>query len=190
MMGSIYRLESIMTARAMAAYGSQVTRKASTITTTIRATCTSTRFVLPASDTCSLLTCDTRIQAERLHCDAGTSRCHLFITERTNISIAHLAERPQELRVRHHDDRERHNKAKAKVHDDVGHVSSISAVPVRGAGGLDAFQLITAPTKQRRSVPHKRPNPGEHHSSNCMSEGRRSGVSHAVGPTMFCSYCL
>lgn len=63
--GSTYRLESTMTARAIDAYGSQVTRKASTITTIMRATCTSTRLVLPVSDTCSLVTWGARIQAQK-----------------------------------------------------------------------------------------------------------------------------
>lgn len=80
-MGSIYRLESMMTAMAMAAYGSQVKRKANTIATTIRATCTSMRFVLPPSDTFNLVTWDTKQQAERPQCKTGTSKGHLFTTE-------------------------------------------------------------------------------------------------------------
>lgn len=114
----------------------------------------------------------------------------LFLTEQTwlpNICIAHLAEGPQELRVRHSDDREGHSKAKEKVYDDVGHVPGIPAVPVRGAGGVDALQLVTSPTEQRRSVPHKRPHPGQRHSSHCMSEDSRDGVSHAGGAIKICT---
>lgn len=102
-----------------------------------------------------------------------------------NICIAHLAEGPQESRVRHRDDGEGHSKAKEKVYDDVGHVPDIPAVPVGGAGGLDTLQLITSPTKQWWSVPHKRPHPGQRHSSDCMSVDIRGGVSHGGGAVKF-----
>lgn len=103
-----------------------------------------------------------------------------------NIYIAYLAEGPQESWVRHHDDREGHSKAKWKVYDDVRHVPDIPAVPVRGAGDIDALQLITSPAEQRRSVPHKRPHPGQHHSSNCMSEDSRDCLSHAAVFSTLC----
>lgn len=92
-------------------------------------------------------------------------------TKKSVFASSHLTEGPQESRVGHRDDGEGHDKAKKKVYDDVGHVSSIPAVPVWSTGHLDAFQLITSPTKQRRSIPHKWPHPGQHHSSNCMPGG-------------------
>lgn len=103
MMGSIYRLESMMTAMAMAAYGSQVKRKANTIATTIRATRTSVRFVLPPSDTFSLVTWDTEEQAENVR----LVQARVIFSPLSAFYNAHLMEGPQELRVRHHDDRER-----------------------------------------------------------------------------------
>lgn len=170
----MYRLESRMTAIAKAAYGNQVTRKANTITTTIRATCTSTRLVLPASDTCSLVTWEIKKQPHRVffllfYHDASK-------TDWKSLSSPHLTEGPQELRVRHRDDGEGHGKAKEKVYDDVGHVPDVPAVPVGGAGGHDALQLITSPTEQRRGVPHERPHPGQHHSSHRVSEDSRDAV--------------
>lgn len=167
-----------MTASAMAAYGSQVTRKANTITTIIRATCPSTRFVLPASEICSLVTYRTPKykQKDFIVILVQTVEFHM-----PNFYIAYLVEGPQESWVTHNDNGEGHGKAKWKVYDDVGHVPDIPAVPVRSAGGLNALQLKTSPTKQRWSVPHKRPQPGQQHSSNSVSEDNRDGVSHAVG---------
>lgn len=105
--------------------------------------------------------------------DNNVVRVSLTSSSLSALCCLYLAEGPQQPRVRHHDDRERHGKAKGKVHNDVGHVPTVSAVPVGGAGGLYALQRITAPTKQGWSVPHKGPDPGEQHSSHCVSAEKR-----------------
>lgn len=147
-MGSIYKVESMTTARAMAAYGNQVRRKASTMTTTIRATCTSTRFVLPPSATCNLVTWEMK--------DKPTDWGRQFGFGGTfSLLCAHLAEGPQEPRVRHGNNGERHSKAKQQVCDDVGLDPHIAAVPVRSTGGSDPLKVKTSPPKKRRCVPHE-----------------------------------
>lgn len=93
----------------------------------------------------------------------------------------HLVEGPQKLRVRHHDNGERQSKAEQQVYDNVGHVPHISAVPVRSTGGSDPLKVKTTPPKERGCIPHKRPDPGEHHPGNSMSEKGRN-QSWAGGP--------
>lgn len=86
---------------------------------------------------------------------------------------AHLAEGPEKPRVRHGDNGERHSKAEQQVYNDVGHDSNITAVPVRSTRGSDPLKVKTSPSKQRGCVPHKGPDPGEHHPGNSMSEDGR-----------------
>lgn len=104
--------------------------------------------------------------------------------------ITHLTKGPQEAWVGYHDDGERHSKANAEVNDNVGHVPSVPAVPVRGTWSFYPLKLITTPSEQRWGVPHEWPHPGQHHSSNCMSEGHRDGVIHSGGTSSVESLCV
>ena len=97
------------------------------------------------------------------------------------MSVSHLTESPQETGVGHGDDGEGYGKTKEKVHEDVGHVPNVTIVPTGGTGSLYSLQLITSPTKQRWSVPHEGPHPGQHHSCHCMSEENRGWDSACAG---------
>lgn len=92
----------------------------------------------------------------------------------TSSPRVHLVEGPQKLRVRRHDNGEWHSKAKQQVYDDEGRVPHISAVPVRSTGSSNPLEVKTTPSEERGCIPYKRPDPGEHHPGNSMSEEGRN----------------